>query len=48
MLEDVWHACRIWWIRLESDAEDIVDIVSCYMQVVCTCLVMLEKQCRQL
>lgn len=48
MFEDVWHAGRIWRVRLEPDAEDIVLIISCHVQVVGASLVVLEQQRRQL
>ena len=48
MFEDVWYACRIWRVRLESDAEDIVLVFACYMEIVGARLVMLEEQGREL
>jgi len=48
MFEDVRNASRIRRIRLETDAEDIVLVVSCHVQVVGASLVMLEHQRRQL
>jgi len=47
MFEDVRHTRRIWRVRLESDAEDIVLIVSCHVQVISASLVVLEQQRRQ-
>ena len=48
MFEDVRHAGRIWRVRLEADAEDIVLVVSCHVQVISAGLVVLEQQRRQL
>jgi hypothetical protein len=42
MLQDMWHSSGVWRIRLEADAEDIVGIISCHMQIVCPRLFMLE------
>ena len=48
MLEYMRHASGVWWIRLEANTEDIVLVFSCYVQIVCARLVVLEEQCRQL
>lgn len=48
MFKDVRNASRIRRIRLEADAEDIILVVSCHVQVVGAGLVVLEHQRRQL
>lgn len=41
MLQDMRHTCGVRRVRLESDAENIVLVFSCNMQVIRVCLVML-------
>lgn len=48
MFKDMRHTSGIWWVGLEADAEDIVLVVSCDVQVVGTGLVVLEEERRQL
>lgn len=48
MFKDMRHTRGIWRVCLEADAEDIVLVVSCDVQVVGTGLVVLEEQRRQL
>ena len=48
MFEYMWYTCGVWWIRLKSDTKYIVLIISCYVEVVGACLVVLEMQRRQL
>lgn len=48
MLEYVRYAGGVRWICLETNTEDIVLVVSRYMQIICTRLVVLEVQRRQL
>ena len=48
MLQDVRNTCVIRRIRLEGDRKDIVLVVSVDMKVVCSRLVMLELESRQL
>jgi hypothetical protein len=45
MLEYVRYASGVRRIGLESNTEDIILIISCYMQIIRACLVMLEVQC---
>ena len=47
MFEDVWHSSGVRWVCLEADAEDIVGIVSCDVQILCARLVVGELECRQ-
>lgn len=47
MLENMWDTSGVWWICLEADAEDIIAIVPCHMQIVCARLFMLEVQRRE-
>ena len=42
MLEYVRYASGVRRIGLESNTEDIVLIISRYMQIICACLVVLE------
>lgn len=44
MFEDMRHASGVRGVGFESDAEDIVLIISCYVQIICARLVMLEVQ----
>lgn len=48
MFQYMRHACGVRWIRLESNAEYIVLVISCYVQIVCASLVVLEVKGRQL
>ena len=48
MLEDVRQARPIDRVRFEVDGEDIILIVSVYMQVFCTSLVMFQLQRSQM
>lgn len=48
MFKDMRHTSGIWWVCLEADAEDIVLVVSCDVQVVGAGLIVLEEQRRQL
>ena len=48
MFENVRNTSRIRRVRLETDAEYIVLVVSCHVQIVGAGLVMLEHQRRQL
>jgi len=48
MLEDVWDTGGVWRVGFETDAEDIVRIISRDVQIVGARLVMLEVQRRQL
>lgn len=48
MFKNMGHARRIWRVRLEADAEDIVLVVSCHVQIVGAGLVVLEQQRREL
>ena len=47
MLKNVWYSRCIWWVRLESNGEDIVGIISRNMEIVGTGLVMVEPQSSQ-
>lgn len=48
MLKNVRYSRSIGWVRLESNGEDIVRIISRDMEIVGTGLVMVESQGRQL
>lgn len=48
MFKDVRNTSGVGRICLEADAEDIVGVVSCYVQIVGARLVVLEVQRRQL
>jgi len=48
MFENMWHTRGVGWVGLEADAEDVVRVVTCYMEIVGSCLVVLEMQGRQL
>lgn len=48
MLEYVWYSRGVRRVCLETNAEHIVLVVPCYMQVIRSCLVMLEMERRQL
>lgn len=41
VLQDMRHTCGVRRVRLESDAENIVLVFPCNMEVVRVCLVML-------
>lgn len=48
MLQDMWYTSGVWRVRLEPDAEHIILVVSCHVQIVGARLVVLKVQRREL
>ena len=48
MLQDMWDACVVWRVSLETHGEDIVLVISGHMQVLCSCVLMFQMERRQL
>lgn len=44
MLQDVRHAGGVRRVRLETDTEYIVLVISCYVEIICTSLVVLKVE----